>query len=245
MKKLFIYLILIATTNTNYVNATEAIGFYSNGSLKNAESVIDRKLNIHKLFIARQKFFTTNEMLDTISNSIDFLKNEYPNSEPLQIGDLSPKMGGNAPGHASHQNGLDIDVVYLTKNQKLQSPNATYWEEEFVIKNQVSSNFHTERNLQLFKHLVNQSFVERIFVDRAIKKHLCEFAKNNGLYNDPQIQETLRRLRPQDLHSTHFHLRLFCPKSDLQCTPQSLVPSGTGCDDLDILLNDQLKEFSC
>lgn len=244
MKKALL-LILLQLYSFNLL-ATEAIGFYSKGSLKNADSIIEKNVDIHKLFIARQKFFTTAEMLEAISDARDYIQSQYPDTELMQVGDLSPKNGGIATGHASHQNGLDVDIVYLTKNHKLQSPNATYWEEDFVINGKLTSNFDLEKNLMLFKHFVNHSPVERIFVDIVIKKNLCEYAKNSGLLNDPQVQETLRRLRPQDLHSTHFHVRLFCPATDLNCTPQSSVPSGNGCGDLELLLESKLeKDKSC
>jgi penicillin-insensitive murein endopeptidase len=111
----------------------------------------------------------------------------------------------------------------------LQSQNAAYWEEEFVIRGKLSANFNAERNLMLFKHLFATHPVERIFVDDVIKKKLCSYAKANKLFNDTEIKETLRRLRVEKLHSTHFHLRLKCPEADYTCKAQSAVPAGTGC----------------
>lgn len=216
--------------------ASSAIGFYSNGSLNEGESILARQTPIHKLFLSRKKFFTTQEMNDIISNAADFVRQEFPSSELLQVGDLSAERGGSAPGHGSHQNGLDADIVYLTRNGQLQSPTATFWEEEFVRKNIVTANFNTERNLLLFKHLVSSAPVGRIFVDLAVKKLLCQYAKNTGVINDPLTIETLRRLRVEALHTNHFHLRIKCPPGDTQCTSQSEVPTGTGCDELSLLM---------
>jgi penicillin-insensitive murein DD-endopeptidase len=236
-KILFIFAFSMFISHDIY--SSEAIGYYSNGSLKDAESIITRKTPIHKLFLQRKKFFTTDEMHEVINDAADFVRLQYPSAELLQIGDLSQEKGGVATGHGSHQNGLDVDIVYLTRNGFLQSPTAAFWEEEFVnSRGAVTENFHTERNLMLFKHLVTTSPVGRIFVDTAIKKHLCQYAQKNGLLNDVQIKETLRRLRPEALHTNHFHMRITCPKDDKECTSQSEVPAGTGCDSFTLMMEE-------
>ena len=52
----------------------------------------------------------------------------HPGAQPLLIGDLSRRRGGHfgrefgAPGHASHQNGLDADVYYPRKDGAPRAP---------------------------------------------------------------------------------------------------------------------------
>lgn len=219
-------LTLLLTTQTF---ASEAIGYYSSGKIKGAASIIERGTPIHKLFMQRGRFFGTDQIQDTISDAADWLRNEYPDAEMLQVGDIANKNGGALAEHGSHQNGLDADIVYLTKNKKLQSQNAPYWQEEFVKRGVVSSNMDIPRNLELFKYLVHNHPVERIFVDGAIKKVFCSYAKKNNLLSDIETKETLRRLRVEKLHSTHFHMRLTCPKTDTSCRAQVAVPKGSGC----------------
>lgn len=222
-------MILALLLSFKAAEASEAIGYYSSGSLKEAESIQDRGTHIRKLFLQRQRFYGTTDIQDLISDAADFIRQEFPDAEVLQVGDISQKNGGTLAEHGSHQNGLDVDIVYLTKNGKLQSQNAPYWEEEFVKKGVVSSNFHVERNLALFKYFIINKQVERIFVDQAIKIQFCAYAKRNSLLNDPEINETLRRLRVEKLHSTHFHMRIKCPVTDLKCKAQAPVPQGSGC----------------
>lgn len=228
MMKLTIFLVELLLCFSGAM-ASEAIGYYSSGSLKEADSIQERQVNIRKLFLQRKRFYGTIEIQDLISDAADFVGHEFPDAELLQIGDISQQLGGALPEHGSHQNGLDVDIVYLTKNGRLQSQNAPYWEEEFVKNGDISTNFHLERNLALFKYLIMNKSVERIFVDRAIKSSLCAYALRSNILNVPEIQETLRRLRVEKLHSTHFHLRISCPKTDLSCKSQSEVPSGSGC----------------
>lgn len=223
---LILAFLLIQITATQ---ASEAIGYYSSGSIKDAESIADRGTPIRKLFLQRGRFFGTQEIQDIISDAADFVRQEFPDSEMLQVGDIANKNGGVLKEHGSHQNGLDADLVYLTRNGKLQSQTAAYWQEEFVKGGVVTANFHTERNLALFRHLIMNTPTERIFVDAAIKKLFCSYAKKNNLMNDSEIKETLRRLRVEKLHTNHFHMRIKCPTTDLKCKAQAAVPAGTGC----------------
>ena len=193
MKVFFIFSLMILFSHNLF--SSEAVGLYSSGKLKSAENILDKNILFHKLFLARQKFFTTRQMVDVIEDTSAFVRQTFPDSELIQLGDLSNKDGGKCPGHSSHQNGLDADIVYLTHNKKLQSPNATYWEEEFVKNGVVTSNFHIEKNFELFKYLVHNHPVTRIFVDQAIKKKFCQFAKSKKWLNDKETIETLRRLR--------------------------------------------------
>jgi penicillin-insensitive murein endopeptidase len=240
-KTLLISLLLIS----NLLIASETIGFYSNGRLSGAQSVFEHGTPIHKLFIARGRLYTSDEMQSVLTDASEFIKGAFPDSEILQVGDLSMRLGGLAEGHASHQNGLDADVVYLRHNKYVQSPTSPYWDEDFVDKTGPSKNFNVERNFELFKFLVKNTPVTRIFVDTVMKKRFCQMAKTNGQLKDPQTIETLRRLRPQDLHRTHFHMRIGCPVNDHECVPQSEPTAGTGCDDVSILLEEAMTVQSC
>lgn len=238
-------LIILSLLSLSIAHGSESVGFYSSGSLLGAQSVFERGTPIQKLFIARGRLYTSDEMHKALTDASDFIKANYPNAEVLQVGDLSNKKGGEATGHASHQNGLDSDVVYLRKNGYVQSPDAKVWDEDFVTGNSPSQNFDIERNFSLFKYLVKTNPVSRIFVDVAIKKKLCSYANERGELKDPLTLETLRRLRPQDLHRTHFHLRISCPENDHECTPQSEPAKGSGCDDLSIILESMQNIHSC
>jgi penicillin-insensitive murein DD-endopeptidase len=241
--KNFIFLSFLFITK---LMASESIGFYSKGSLLGAQSVFERATPIQKLFVQRGRLFTSDEMHYALSEASDFIKNNYPDSEILQVGDLSSRFGGEAIGHASHQNGLDGDIVYLRRNKYVQSASSPDWDEDFVGVNSLpTKNFNKERNFALFKFLVKNTPVSRIFVDASIKKLLCQFAVDQNEIQDPTTIETLRRLRPQELHRTHFHLRLSCPVNDHECIPQTGPVEGSGCDDLSIILDSAKDPHSC
>lgn len=226
--------------------ASSAIGYYSKGSIKDSLDYQREVPFVHKLFKARQRLFSTEEMFQVI-NDMDFFLGTAPDEkEIIQLGDLSHEKGGKASGHGSHQNGLDADFVYLTINRKLQSTSATYWEEEFVTGNKLTENFDLKRNIKLFEFLATKTATARIFVDLVVKKEICQYLARTGESDQVSMQIMLRKLRVEDLHKTHFHLRLYCPQKDNNCTPQSEPPIGDGCDLFQMeILDRSYKEQSC
>jgi penicillin-insensitive murein endopeptidase len=64
--------------------------------------------------------------------------------------------------------------------------------------------------------------VERIFVNPAIKAHLCRTVRGSRAW--------LHKIRPWWGHQRHFHVRLVCPHGDAACISQAPIPPGDGCD---------------
>jgi penicillin-insensitive murein endopeptidase len=74
---------------------------------------------------------------------------------------------------------------------------------------------------ELLQTAASSATVERIFVNPAIKKHLCSVAQGD--------RHWLAKLRPWWGHDDHFHARLRCPAGDRMCIPQGPLPPGDGC----------------
>ncbi|MCF8060629.1 MAG: penicillin-insensitive murein endopeptidase [Bacteriovoracaceae bacterium] len=225
-----IFLITLTYIFHTFTYASEAVGFYSSGSLDNSVS-IDNYQNpklLIKLFRSRGQLYGTHELgqaLDGLSAHMSLL---YPTIEPVQVGDMSSVNGGKIPRHKSHQNGLDADVVYYRINELAQSPTDSEWAEYFVNSGKLNSNFHSLRNWEAFKYLVENHSVSRILVDGAVKKDMCRIAKERG--ESATYQEVLRRLRIENtVHKTHYHVRLKCPSGSPKCRAQVEPPQGSGC----------------
>ena len=123
-----------------------------------------------------------------------------------------------AGGHASHQNGLDVDLYYkLDKDGKALS---------MVDRSgrTLSSEWKTECAKRLFR-VVSDVRVDRVFVNAAIKKALCgQSVRPRGFH----------KIRPWYFHDSHFHVRLSCPEGSKDCRAQkSLDSSDDGCAQLD------------
>jgi penicillin-insensitive murein DD-endopeptidase len=207
--------------------ATEAAGFYSNGRLIDGISINHRDGHFLKLFVGRKMFYATSELLDDIQTLSSKMRVEFPNVEPMQIGDLSGPDGGKIPRHKSHHHGLDADIVYFRNDLAVQSPHTPEWDEYFVKNDQITENFDTEKNWRLFESIVEVTDVNRIFVDWAIKKHYCLEFQKRGLIE--KMTPILRRLRPATYHITHLHLRIKCPSSHSNCIDQTEPADGHGC----------------
>lgn len=205
---------------------SRAIEFYSNGRLENAVRIDNEANGLVKILRPRNRAYSTLSLqvfLEWIAKE-NLL--QYPDSERLQIGDLSAQFGGAVVGHTSHQNGLDADVAYLRVNRSEQNPEIKDgFLESFVIDQKITSNFDSSRNEWLLRTIIQTGLVNRIFVDEAIKQHYCR------LYSDDQSHiEFLRRLRPWVNHHNHFHIRLNCPINNSECTAQDPPLMGHGCD---------------
>ena len=150
----------------------------------------------------------------------------------LLIGDMSqPRGGPMATGHASHQIGLDADIVYYRRDHREMDPDdISGFDELFVKAGRVTANFDAERCFEFVKALVSTQRVDRIFVDPKVKRGLCDYAKKNGEFSE--LSEPLRRLRPYPNHANHMHVRLSCPVMSRRCVRQKEPPPGSGCSNL-------------
>lgn len=210
--------------------SSEAIGYYSkNGKLQNSQKIDSfDQTNIVKLYRKRGQNFGTTEVMSSLVGTANFIKELESTVERMQIGDIAAKYGGRINRHASHQNGLDADVVYFRVNEKEQKRDFPEWKELFVKNGELTKNFHLDRNWQAFKYLVHNHRVGRIFVDPVVKKSLCKYAKEIGEFKSEL--EVLRTLRPLNSHhASHFHLRLVCPREDKNCKRQPAPGPGSGC----------------
>jgi penicillin-insensitive murein endopeptidase len=144
----------------------------------------------------------------------------------ILVGDISqPRGGPMLTGHASHQVGLDADV-WLTpmpdhtlSNEERENMSAVNMVTEDGLS--VDRAHWTPRQAAIIKAAAEEPEVERIFVNAAIKKALCEAARG---------QPWMNKVRAYWGHNYHFHIRIKCPAGDTGCQPQDPLPPGDGCD---------------
>jgi penicillin-insensitive murein endopeptidase len=79
----------------------------------------------------------------------------------------------------------------------------------------------SERQAGVIKAAAAEPEVDRIFVNAAIKKALCESHKG---------EPWMTKVRAYWGHNYHFHVRIACPAGETTCQPQEPVPPGDGCD---------------
>lgn len=115
------------------------------------------------------------------------------------VGDVSAPRGGclvgkgGRRGHASHTNGLDVDLGFLEVAKNRQSPL------------QLSPQFDPEINWWLLKQIFSNPFacIKKIFLDHRLIQKLERVAKDDSEW--PAIRSVLQHVRR---HKNHFHIRI-------------------------------------
>jgi penicillin-insensitive murein endopeptidase len=88
-------------------------------------------------------------------------------------------------------------------------------------RKEVDPKVWTPAHLAIIRAAAEDPLVERIFVNAAIKKKLCEQAGPDRAW--------LQRVRPWWQHDYHFHVRIKCPGDSPECKRQDPAPAGDGC----------------
>lgn len=185
--------------------------------------------------------YGTNLMMEMIQGAAKQVEKKYPGRSPFVIAAISKKNGGvllnrSKRAHRSHQNGLDVDVVFPAKNKVVDM-----WEACRAGKSgicpagaKVDSNFDSERFWLFAKALTcaEKNPVKVMFIDKQIKNHLCAYAKSLGEnYNDPKscAHRTLKAMKSSVFHHNHVHIRFRCPGNP-ECQDQTFdLGKGAGC----------------
>lgn len=198
-----------------------AIGFYSAGCLQGGQILPLDGRGYAIMRPSRHRVYGHPALI----NYLTTLAASRPGGQNrlLLIGDLGPPRGGpTLSGHASHQNGLDVDVWFITRatrptdveRERLSAPG-------FVIDRKRLRETWGVAQARLLVAAADKSDVNRIFVSPAIKRYMCRrYPGASWLY----------RLRPWWGHEDHFHVRLMCPAGSPLCQEQDpLDPHDTGC----------------
>ncbi|MGR8935233.1 MAG: penicillin-insensitive murein endopeptidase [Gammaproteobacteria bacterium] len=203
----------------------DAIGGYTAGCLAGAVMLPVDGEGYQVMRLSRQRYFGHPLLVDFIRD----LSRQVARQQhlELQIGDLGQARGGPTPfGHRSHQTGLDVDIWF--EQQPLGANFSRQEREQRQAPSMVSEGGMTVNprrwnaaQADILRLASSFAGVERIFVNAAIKKHLCR----------TQSDKTwLRKIRPWWGHDDHFHVRLHCPPGSTQCLNQEPVAPGDGCD---------------
>lgn len=145
----------------------------------------------------------------------------------IYVGDIGQARGGPAPGHSSHQIGLDADIWLLppgrldlgrADREKISSLNVRSPDQRSVNAN------WTRAHHRLIEAVARDPRVNRIFITPPVKLEMCADAPAGD-------REWLGKVRPWWGHNTHFHVRLNCPPGAPGCENPDPVPRGDGCAD--------------
>jgi penicillin-insensitive murein endopeptidase len=201
-----------------------SIGFYSRGCLAGAKALPVDGESWQVVRLSRNRMWGNPAMIGFLERFSRKAKAEGVWNGIL-VGDISqPRGGPMLTGHASHQIGLDADIWLTPMPDRTLSKEdrETMSAVDMVTEDGRSVTAHwTPAQAAVIKAAAEEPEVERIFVNAAIKKALCETARG---------QPWMNKVRAYWGHNYHFHIRIKCPASDSGCEPQDPVPPGDGCD---------------
>jgi penicillin-insensitive murein DD-endopeptidase len=204
---------------------SRSIGFYARGCLAGAKALPVDGETWQVMRLSRDRNWGNPAMISFLERFSKKAAREgiWPG---ILVGDISqPRGGPMMTGHASHQVGLDADI-WLTPMPDHTLTRAE--REEMSAVNMVTEDglsvdraHWTARQAGIIQAAAEEPEVERIFVNAAIKKSLCETAHG---------QPWMTKVRAYWGHNYHFHVRIACPAGDAGCQAQEPVPPGDGCD---------------
>lgn len=197
------------------------IGFYSAGCLQGAEALPLDGVGYAAMRPSRHRFYGHPSLVSYLTQLA--ANTHGGDGRLLLIGDLGMARGGpTLTGHASHQNGLDADIWFITRaDRPSDAERETLSAPGFVAaRKRLRPTWGTEQ-AKLLAAAADNADVDRIFVSPPIKRYMCRnFSTASWLY----------RLRGWWGHEDHFHVRLKCPADSPLCrTQDALDPSDNGC----------------
>ncbi|MFO1152486.1 MAG: penicillin-insensitive murein endopeptidase [Rhodospirillales bacterium] len=200
------------------------LGTYNRGCLEGAQTLPLDGDGYQVMRLSRRRYFGHPSLIHFVETLASELRTDgYPG---LLIGDMAQPRGGPMPsGHASHQVGLDVDIWLMPAPERRLSDAER---ESLVAPTMVAANglgvngAWGPPQVAALRHAAEAAEVDRIFVNAAIKKELCNSV--------PGDRGWLAKLRPWWGHDAHFHVRLGCPADQAGCVGQQPVPPQDSCD---------------
>ncbi len=148
----------------------------------------------------RGRAFATTETIAAVTAALVAYGRRFPESDPVQVGELSARRGGNIYGHQSHQTGRDVDIR--------------------LIANAAGDGFDAEHTWFLVKTLIDDSDVRDIFLNRTEQPWLRAAAEAD--VGAALAEEYFAFISHEPGHTIHMHIRFGCPEADKRCVGYSM-----------------------
>ena len=203
---------------------TQVIGGASNGCVGGAEALPEAGPGFVSVRRYRNRYYGHPELIRMLGDLGAAARAK--GLDLVMVGDLSQPRGGRMPSsHRSHQNGLDADIWFTLARTPAAAGRLMDDRDDprSMVKPGglfISDAWGPDQRF-LLETAARHPKVDRIFVNPAIKRAVCQEVKGDRSW--------LRKLRPWFGHDAHFHLRLRCPPKSPQCHQQAPLPPGDGC----------------
>jgi penicillin-insensitive murein DD-endopeptidase len=216
---------LFASKKLPSLGRSTVYGYYSHGCLQGAIELPINGAHWEVMRLSRNRNWGHPELIHFLKVlSADVAK--ATGWHGILIGDMAQPRGGPLPfGHMSHQIGLDVDIWYTPMPDRIltQEERQTMSAVNLVAADGLHVNKKwTAADAALIRTTAEQPDVERVLVNAAIKKQLCEM-------EGKQRHAWMDKVRPWYGHADHIHVRLKCPAGSPHCRHQPPVPDSNQC----------------
>ena len=163
----------------------------------------------------RHRTFGTHYTVSDVKRTLDAYYRAYPDADPLIVGDISFRRGGQMSPHLSHRSGRDIDITY-PRTDEIPNYDRFHWMSHRDLA--------VEKALFFIKTLLDGGYVHYMFMDHDFQRRLYRAAKQKGApqeWLDAVFEypgwggDAIVRHEPG--HDTHVHIRFRCQPTDRRC----------------------------
>jgi len=165
--------------------------------------------------------FGTQALVSRIMQAAAAVHDAFPGGQPLKVGDLSQRHGGNHSRHGSHRTGRDADILFYLLDEQGRSISGSgffaFDERPVSVHDGKLVYFDTARNWALVASLLSgDSLVQWIFCADGIKARLLAYGAAHEV--DPRVllhaAYVLHQPSYGNPHRDHFHVRVACSGSE-------------------------------
>lgn len=205
-------------------HASRSVGSPTRGELQGGQ-FLDESEVVHHVDAADCNFWGTDELVGALRRVAKTVASAHPHHR-LTVGELSQPKGGDISGHASHENGRDVDLGFYFLDEEGQP----YEPGRFVdVRRDRSARvgdrtltFDVARNWKLVEALLGDgdADVHFILVNGRIRDWLLAHARSLGVAGERYRQASRVLVRPRrgrHPHRNHFHVRIYCPETAAGC----------------------------
>ena len=222
---------LFASTKLPSIGKAMAIGYYPRGCLQGGVELPVDGPNWEVMRLSRNRNWGHPEL-------IHFLKKfaPPPPRPPAGTASWSATWRSRAAARCrsatlSHQIGLDVDIWFMPKPDRVLTQGRAREDLGHQSgrrrRKHINPKMWTPAHAAFIRTAAEQPDVERVLVNAAIKKELCDM-------QGEKHPSWMDKVRPWYGHHDHIHVRLKCPADLPNCRAQPPVPGDAGCADKDL-----------